>query len=407
MLFTACQPTKPTVSVLGVWGGSELEVFNQIIDVFEGDNETTIEFESTRDINAVLTSRVEAGNPPDIAIIPQLSLVVDLAKQGSIKDLTTVLDIDSIRKSYATSWINLGSVDGTFYGLFFKTAIKGLVYYNRQAFARLNIKVPVDWDALLQISNTIADTGVTPWSIGIESGNASGWPATDWIENIFVRLYGSIVYREWYEGKLSWTSDKVKKAWQMFGDIAADNRMVCGGRDGVISTSFQDAANPVFSDSPGAYMIQQASFMAGMIRDNFPDLTYQEDFSFFKLPPINEFYDAVEIAGDILVAFNDKPGTKSFMNYLSTADAQAYFAQTGAMMPNKELSIDSYNTEIDKESARILKDADTIVFDASDMMPSEINAAFWSATIEFIRNPDRLDEILAELEAVSKDVYKK
>jgi alpha-glucoside transport system substrate-binding protein len=244
--FTACQPEKPSVSVLGVWGGSELDVFNQIIGAFEDENNITIEFESTRDINAILTSRVEAGNPPDIAILPQLSLVVDLVQQGCLVELDSILDMNKIRESYSQSWIDLGSVNGDFYGLFFKTAVKGLVYYNPQIFSDLNLTVPEDWDSLMQISNDIIAINKTPWSIGIESGDASGWPATDWIENIFVRLFGPQAYRDWYEGKLPWTSEQVKTAWKTFGDIAAREEMVYGGIDGVISISFQDAAIPVF-----------------------------------------------------------------------------------------------------------------------------------------------------------------
>lgn len=403
--LAACQPKESNVTVLGVWGGSELEVFNKIIDNFERSNNVKVEFESTRDINAILTSRVEAGNPPDIAILPQLSLVVDLAKEGKLLALNTIVDMKKIREGYSQTWLDLGSVDGKFYGLFFKTAVKGLVYYSPEAFADAGVSVPESWDQLLAISNDIVDQGKTPWAVGIESGDASGWPATDWIENIFVRSFGPESYRDWYEGKLAWTSEQVTLAWKRFGAIAADNKMVYGGRDGVISTSFQDAANPVFSSPPKAYMIQQASFMAGMIRDNFPDLSYPANFNFFVLPPINPSYSAVEIGGDVLVAFNDTPGVKAFMNYLATAEAQAYFAQTGATMPNKNLSIDAYETDIDKEFARILNDADTVVFDASDMMPSEINSAFWSATIDYVRNPERLDEILAGLENVRKDVY--
>ncbi len=405
-IFTGCQPEQQKVTVLGVWGGSELDVFNKIIKAFQDKTGITVEFESTRDINTVMVSRLQAGNPPDIAILPQLSLLVDMAKQKKLQDLSTLLDMNELKKSYSQSWIDLGSVNGKFYGLFFKTAIKGLVYYDPEVFKKEGLSVPKTWDELMALSHKLVAEGKTPWAIGIESGSATGWPATDWIENIFVRLYGAQKYRDWYEGKLAWTSDEVKKAWQLFGDIATNNKMVYGGRNGVLSTSFQNAGDPVFSSPPKAYMLQQASFMAGMLKDHFPDLKPITQLNFFILPPINPQYSAVEIGGDVLAAFKSTPEVKSFLTYLASADAQAYFAKTGATMPNKNVPQSAYETEIDKRFAKILTSANTIVFDASDMMPSEVNSQFWSATVSYIQDPTKLDELLGKLENLRKTAYK-
>jgi alpha-glucoside transport system substrate-binding protein len=404
--FTGCQPEQQKVTVLGVWGGSELDVFNQIISAFQDKTGIKVEFEATRDINTILVSRIQAGNPPDIAILPQLSLLVDMAKENHLKELSPLLDMNELEKSYSQSWIDLGSVNGKFYGLFFKTAIKGLVYYDPEEFQKAGLTVPKTWDEMMALSQKLVAEGKTPWAIGIESGDATGWPATDWIENIFVRLYGAQKYRDWYDGKLAWTSSEVKKAWQLFGDIACNDKMVYGGRNGVISTSFQTAGNPVFSSPPQAYMLQQASFMAGMIRQAFPDLKPITQLNFFILPPINPQYSAVEIGGDVLAAFKDTPQVRSFLTYLSTADAQAYFAKTGATMPNKNVPQSAYETDIDKSFAKILASANTVVFDASDMMPSELNSQFWSATVSYVQDPSKLDELLGKLETLRQTAYK-
>ncbi len=404
----ACQPSQGgKVTVLGVWGGSELDVFNKIIADLKKTKNIDVQFEATRDINAVLTTRVESGNPPDVAILPQLSLVVDLARKGKLVDLSTLIDVGKIRNEYSPSWIDLGSVDNKFYGLFFKTAVKGLVYYDPQRFKELGLQVPKTWDEMMQLSQKLVAMKKTPWAIGIESGNASGWPATDWIENIFVREYGAGLYRQWYDGTLAWTSPQVKKAFQMFGDIATRKGWVYGGASGILSTAFQEAGNPVFADPPKAYLFQQASFMAGMIEKAFPKLKPVTDINFFVLPPIDPENKAVEIGGDVLAAFNSTPQVKAFLEYMASSDAQAPFAATGATMPNHTVPLSAYGNELDREFAEILNSANTVVFDASDMMPSEVNAAFWSATIDYIKNPARLDAILAQLEKTRQDAYKK
>jgi alpha-glucoside transport system substrate-binding protein len=407
MVLSACRSgAGGKVKVLGVWGGSELEVFTKVIADFKQAKNIDVEFEATRDINAVLTTRVEAGNPPEVAILPQLSLVVDFARKGKLVDLSSLVDEDKIRKEYSQTWIDLGSVDGKFYGLFFKTAVKGLVYYDPKRFQELGLEVPKTWDEMLALSKKLVAMHKTPWAIGIESGNASGWPATDWIENIFVRLYGAGPYRQWYDGTLPWTSLQVKKSFQMFGDIATSSGWVYGGRSGILATAFQEAGNPVFTDPPKAYLFEQASFMAGMIEQAFPGLKPVTDINFFVLPPIDPQNKAVEIGGDVLVAFASRPEVKAFLDYMASSAAQSPFAATGATMPNHTVPLAAYGSELDRQFAKILNSAGTVVFDASDMMPSEINAAFWSATIDYVKNPDRLDAILAQLEKTRKDVYK-
>jgi len=146
--------------------------------------------------------------------------------------------------------------------------------------------------------------------------------------------------------------------------------------------------------------------MAGMIRQAFPDLKPITQLNFFILPPINPQYSAVEIGGDVLAAFKDTPQVRSFLAYLSTADAQAYFAKTGATMPNKNVPQSAYTTDIDKSFAKILASANTVVFDASDMMPSELNSLFWSSTVSYIQDPTKLDELLGKLEALRQTAYK-
>jgi len=354
---------------------------------------------------------VEAGNPPDIAALPGPGKLVELAQGGQLIELSKILDMKEFDKNYSSGWKTLGTVDGKLYGVFMKAAIKGLVWYNPVTFKSKGLTVPTNdwtWAQMMDLSKQAISKGLAPWAIGVESGSASGWVGTDWLENIFLRVNGPDKYREWYEGKLSWTSPEVKKVWEIWGQIVADQKMIYGGSAYVNSTNFGNAAAPLFSQPPQALLHQQASFIQGFITDQFPTLKPVQDFDFVAFPSIDARYSkAVEAAADVVGVFRDTPEIRQFVNYLASAEAQAFWAAgTGALATNKNVSLVFYSDPLTKRAADILNKSEIVVFDASDMMKPEMNAAFWSAVVSYIDNPKQLDSILAGLEKVRKDVYK-
>ncbi len=397
-----------TVKVLAVWGGQELDVFNEMAKSFEEATGIHVQYEGSRDINAILTTRVQAGNPPEIAVLPGPGKMAEFARAGKLVDLSTVLDMSRIRSDYAKGWLDMGTVDGKLVGVFAKVAIKGLVWYNPKVLKREGIKVPPESaEEMMSIAQKLVREGKTPWSIGLESGAASGWVGTDWLENIFLRLYGPDKYRDWYKGKLSWTSPEIREAWETWGQIVANPNMVYGGKQYVLSTNFGQAAAPLFLNPPGAYFHMQASFIQGFIKDQFPDLKPGEDFNFFGFPPIKPQYEnAIEAAGDLVGMFEDTPQARSFIRYLTTPEAQSYWTSgTGALSADRNLSLVFYPDVLSKQAAKILQKAEIVVFDASDMMPGEMNNAFWSAIMDYVQNPDRLDSILRNLERTRQQAY--
>jgi len=395
-----------TVSVMAVWGGQELEVFREMIKPFEEETGYTVEYEGTRDLDAVLTTRVEAGNPPDIAGLPGPGKMAEFARGGQLIDLSKVLDMESMKSEYGESWISLGTVDEQYVGLFTKAAIKGLIWYSPNQKEELGYSIPETWDEMMAVSKDVAEQGIKPWSIGLESGSASGWVGTDWLENIFLKMYGPAMYQDWYEGKVAWTSDEVRKVWEAWGQIVANEEMVYGGKQYILSTNFGQAHAPLFSDPPKAVFHHQASFIQGFITDQFPDLKPVEDFMFFGFPAITPDYaKSVEAAGDVFGMFNDTPAARAFIEYLATPEAQAYWGKTGGLSPNKEVSLDAYPDEITKQSARILNESQMVVFDASDMMPGEMNNAFWTGVLNYVENPASLDSVLEQLESVRQEAY--
>jgi alpha-glucoside transport system substrate-binding protein len=259
---------------------------------------------------------------------------------------------------------------------------------------------------LIALSDKIVADGGTPWSIGVESEAASGWPATDWIEDIMLRTAGPDIYDKWVNHEIAWTDDAVKEAWELFGEIVLNEDYVYGGTTGVLTTNFGEAATPLFTDPPGAYMHRQASFITGF----FPEgLEAGTDYDFFPFPSIDPQYGVPVLGGaDLIVMFNDREETREFMKYLASPEPQEIWAAKGGgfISPNKAVSLDAYPDDLTRKMAEMVVNAEVFRFDASDLMPAAVGSgSFWTGTLDFISGED-LDAILAEIEESAVDAYK-
>ncbi len=398
-----------TVTVLGTWGGSEQDSFLAMVKPFEDQTGVTVQYEGTRDLNAILTTRVQGGNPPDVAGLPGPGQMAEFARAGKLIDLSQVLDMNAMRQQYSEDWITLGTVDGKPVGIFIKAAVKGSIWYNPKEFSKVSGGTPPkNWNDLMALSEKIANSGTAPWCIGLASGAASGWPGTDWLEDIFLRQAGPDKYDQWWQGKIAWTSPEVKQAWQTWGQIVANDKMVFGGRQGMLATNFQDAGNVLFTSPPRCYMMHQGSFITDFFVKANPNLKPVDDFNFFPFPDIDPQYSgSIEAAGDLFGMFKDTPQARALIKYLTTPEAQTIWVKRGgAISPNKQVSLDAYPDPISKELAQTLTSAKIVRFDASDLMPEAMNNAFWKAILDYVQSPNNLDSILANLDKVQQDAYK-
>ncbi len=397
-----------TVKVLGVWGGQELDTFNEAIKPFTDRTGIKVDFEGTRDIDAVLTTRVQGNNPPDIALLPGPGKMIELVNANKLVDLSTMLDMNAFAKNYNVGWKDLGSVNGKLYCIYLGASVKGLIWYNPKTLKSLGITdTPKTWADMLVVSKKIASGGIAPWSIGIESGAASGWAGTDWLEDLFLRMYGPAVYKDWYNGKLAWTDPRVKAVWLEWGKIVADPAMVYGGKAYVTSTNFGAAGNPLFATPPKAVFHHQASFITSFFTDQNPGVKAGVDYDFFAFPAVDpKFADAVEGGGNVCAAFSNTPQSKALMEYMASAEFQRYFAKNvGWLATNKTVPLSLYADDQIRRAADILNKSN-VYFDASDMMKAEVNTAFWSGVVSYVNNPADLDKILATIEKVRLDSNK-
>ncbi|MFQ5967518.1 MAG: ABC transporter substrate-binding protein [Acidimicrobiia bacterium] len=389
------------VTVLGTWG-SEQEQFSAAYQPFVEETGIGVAFEGTRDLPAVLTTRLAAGNPPDLAIIPNPGQMIELQAEGALVDLSTVLDMEYMTANYTPGILETGSVGGTLYGLPFKLDVKSWVWYVPANFEAAGYTVPTTWDEMIALSDQIVADGGTPWCMGFESAAASGWPGTDWIEAIMLRTVGLDTYFQWTNHEIPWTDPAVVAAWEEFGKVTQTEGYVFGGTTGAVSTNFIVAAAPLFTDPPGCYMHSQALFIKGEFPD---DAVPVEDYNNFQLPAINpEFGEPSLYAGDIVIMFNNTPNAAAFMNYLATDVPQDIWAATGTgIFPNADPAV--YPDPFFGKAGDHVATAAVGAFDGGDLMPSAVGGGtFWSGVMDFVAG-ESLSSVLDTIETSAVEAY--
>ncbi len=407
MIFAACSSPSgsgaagKSVTVIGTWGGDEEKAFKAMVAPWETQTGNTVKYTGTRDLNAVLTTGVASGVLPDLAGLPGPGQMAEFAKGGSLKPLDAVLDIAKYKEETAPALVELGTVDGKISGVFIKAAVKGLIWYSPKLHDWSSAP-PATWADLQTQAKANQGDAKAIWCVGVESGAASGWPGTDWIEDIVLRQAGPEKYNQWWQGTLKWSSPEIKAAFETFGEVVAS---ADGGANSVLTTNFEVGGDGLFKSPPGCVFHHQASFITGL--GAFKGAAAGTDYNFFPFPDIDpQFTGAVEGAGDLFGMFKDTEEAKSLMKYLVTAPAQDVWVKIGgALSANKNAT--SYPDDIAKRSAELLTNAKVFAFDASDLMPTAMNQAFWTAILDYTKDPGKLDTILADLDKVQTDSYPK
>ncbi len=395
----AQSPGKVTgrVTVLGQFESKDQENFEQALAPFEEETGIEVDYESADDFTQLLRLRVGVLNPPDIAIFAQPGLMADYAKSGDLVPLSNFMQTSALRKAYPDSWLDLGTVEGEAYAVWYRASVKSLVWYRPSAFEAQGYDTPRSWPEMVALSDRIVADGGTPWCIGLESGAATGWPGTDWIEDILLRTAGPEAYRQWVAHEMPFNAPSVVKAFDEFGKFLRSPKYVSGGAAKTVDIPYGEAALGIFNDPPDCYMHRQANFAQSF----FPaDKDARVDFDVFPLPGIDErFGRPLLVAGDAMAMFNDTPESRKLMAYMASSTPHEIGASfEGFISPQKQVSPEAYPDVVSQTIAQILTDADTIHFDGSDMMPSYVGAGtFWEGMVEFAKGKSAA-EVTKEIE---------
>ncbi len=315
--------------------------------------------------------------------------------------------MSTINQNYASAWVDLVSVNGGVYGWPFLANTKGTIWYSPKQFSANGYSVPTTWTDLVALSSKIATSGKYPWAMGLESGAASGWPAADWIDQIYLSLNGPAMSDKWVAHQIPWTDPSVKNAFTYFGQIAHGTHYINGAPQAILATNFQPASYLPFDSPPKAYMYYLGDFTEAFITAQFPSLKAGTDFNFFPWPTLNPAYaGAVTGTADIYMAMKDNNGTRQYMEFLTTAEAQEIWVMKGGKTSvNKSVPASAYPDVVAANTAKQLTTATSFRFSQDDSMPTAMESAYWKATLSYIQNPSSLDSILSGLESTASSVY--
>ena len=395
-----------TVEVAGTWTGSEQERFQMVLDAFGEQTGATVRFRSAGDdVAAYVGPRIEGGDPPDVAILPQPGVLQTFADQGDLIEIEDVAG-DEIDANFSETAREVGSAGGTLYGVWFKTAQKSTVWYNVDVFQGAGVEPPTTIEELQQVAQTISDYGVEPYSIGADVG----WPLSDLFENIYLRSAGPDMYDQLAAHEIAWTDQSVKDALTVMADILGDESLLAGGAAGAEQTDFNGSVTQVFADPPEGAIIFEGDFVAGVISGE-TNAKVGADADFFDFPSIEGSEPAVLGGGDFAVLLADTEGGKALIEYLATPEAaEIWAAEGGYISPNTQVDPSVYPDDVSQRAAQALVEAgDSVRYDMSDLQPTEFGATtgqgIWGILIDFLRDPSDVDGTAQALESAAKKAY--
>ncbi|WP_146585662.1 ABC transporter substrate-binding protein [Puniceibacterium confluentis] len=379
-----------TVEITGAWTGNEKEKVDKVFDYFEAATGATVAYSGSDSFEQDIVISSRAGSAPNLAAFPQPGLAADMARQGLLTPLAEGTT-EWVRDNFAAgqSWVDLGTYadkDGNdaLYGLFYRVDVKSLVWYSPIAFDEAGYDIPETMEELKELTQQIVDDGGTPWCIGLGSGAATGWPATDWVEEMMLRTQSPEDYDKWVTNEMKFDDPKVVAAIEEFGWFALNDDFVQGGASNVATTDFRDSPAGLFTIPAECYMHRQASFIPAF----FPEGTeVGKDVDFFYFPSYadKDLGKPVLGAGALFAITKPSEATNAMIEFLKLPLAhELWMAQGGFLTAHAGVNLDAYSDDSLRAQGQILQEASTFRFDGSDLMPSEIGAgAFWSGMVDY------------------------
>lgn len=389
------------VTIIGTIADTEAELLEKSWADWEKANDIDIQYESTKEFEAQIGSLAQGGNPPDLAIFPQPGLLGDLASRGYMQPAPDGV-AKNVEDGWSKDWAAYGTVDGTLYGAPLMASVKGFIWYSPKTFADNGWQIPQTWDELMTLTKTIADSGKTPWCAGFGSDAATGWPGTDWIEDLVLRQSGPETYDKWVAHEIPFNDPAIKKAFDAVGGILLNPDYVNAGFGDVTtinSTPFGDPATALVDGD--CILHHQASFYEGFITDAGGTVAEDGDIWAFITPGEEAGANAVTGGGEIVGAFSNDADTVKVQEYLSSADwANSRVSLGGVISANKGLDPANASSAILEQAISTLQDPNTTFrFDASDLMPGAVGAGtFWTGMVDWI-NGTSTDDVLSSIEA--------
>ena len=392
-----------SIEVLSLWGGSEKDAFLKVTAAFTKKTGIDVKYTSARDFIPDIRTRLAAGNPPDIGILPRPGFIGTLVSQGALKPLSSLgLSNAYMKQNYGPGWLKLGSAGGKLYGVPAKAASKSVIWYKPDQFKKYHFKIPKTWAQMIALTKKIKAKGLVPWALGA-GPNQSQWTLTDWFENIYARTAGPAKYMQLFTGKRKFTDPSVVKALKYMVQIV-NNKYVLNGVQGVLGQSFQGAIGDIFGKNGKAQLFFEGGFVGGIATQQVnTSLKPGKTIDDFPWPTIVRKLDSPVVgSADFAAAFKDSPEVRSFLKYISTPAAGRIWVSTNAVnSPNKRVTGKAYPSLLGRKEAAQLAAAKTFLFDGSDLLPGGFGDTWGFALQDVIQNPStaNIKKILANFQS--------
>lgn len=387
-----------TISIFGPWTGDEKKHFERVVAYFEQATGATVKYAGSDSFEQQVVIDTQAGSAPNISVFPQPGLAADLAAKGFLTPLSNTVK-EGVKSDYAAgqSWVDLATFnskegDKEFYGVFYRADLKSLVWYSPENFDDAGYDVPETMEDLKALTNQIVADGGTPWCIGLGSGAATGWPATDWVEDLLLRTQPASVYDQWVTNDIKFDDPRIVGAIEEFGWFARNDQYVDGGAGAVASTDFRDSPKGLFQSPPKCYLHRQASFIPAFFPEG-TELGLDADFFYFPSYESKALGNPVLGAGTLMSVTNDSKGARAFIDFIrSPISHELWMAQTGFISAHLKANPEVYSSDAAKKQGEILRYATTFRFDGSDLMPGKIGAgSFWTGMVDYTGGKDAKD----------------
>lgn len=390
------------VEIVFGFGGDQSKGFQESLAEFQKTSGITIKFtEASQSFDTLIRTRVRANNLPDIALFPQPGILKDFVSQGKMTDLSTQLDVGKLQSEFVPGTLDAGKVGDKYYGVPVSYNLKSLVFYPKKAFEAKGYPIPTTQDELLTLTNKIKTDGTTPWCLGMESSAATGWVATDWLENNLLVEAGPETYDKWVNHEIPFNDPAVKTAAQSFESLVLADGNVLGGRKQVVSTAFSTSANPMFNNPPKCFLHRQGNFItqSGFFPKNIvADIDNQ--VGVFQYPGKTAEEKPMLGGGDLAAVFNGKDDdTKQVMAFLTGSDYKGWSETAGFLSPRKDFAESNYKSALTKQIAKLGQGATVFRFDGSDQMPGAVGSgSFWKGMVAWVSGQKSLDTALKDIE---------
>jgi alpha-glucoside transport system substrate-binding protein len=352
--------------------------------------------------------RAESGDVPDIALFPQPGLLAEVVGIGAVKPVFDEAKA-LVAAGFTDDWTQYGTFGETLYGFpHGRVSSKSLVWYAPAVFGDAAYDVPQTWEEMLALSDRIAADNpggrVKPWCAGIADEDATGWPATDWVEDVMIRAHGSAYYDDWVSHDVPFNEAESLQVWQKVGSILRNPDFVNGGFGDVASIATTSLWDPGAAILDGeCHLMKMASFQQIVWPQGVSVAPDGDVFAFYFPIDAGATERPVVVGADYVAAMQDRPEVRAFLTFLASSgyhnirDEEAF----GFVSPHLGASIETVSTPLGRLVFEQLRHPDAVVrFDGSDLMPGAVGAgSFWQEATAWIAEGKPTQSVLDAIEA--------